>query len=98
MAEVPRAFAEAEWDRPQESLDVVRLRGEVNTQFAELRGDLKANLAETNAKIDQVSSEIGRVDDRLGSLRWGFAVAIPVAVALTVLIFAVVQLVWDIRP
>ena len=87
MAGVPPSFENA-WSIPSESIDVVRLRGEVNTQYAELRGDLKTNSAETNAKID-------RIDERLGSIRWIFALAIPVAIALTILVFAVVSMVLE---
>ena len=87
MVGVPPPFEDA-WSTPLESIDVVRLRGEVNTQYAELRGDLKTNSAETNAKID-------RIDERLGSIRWIFALAIPVAIALTILVFAVVSMVLE---
>ena len=87
MAGVPPSLEDA-WSTPSESIDVVRLRGEVNTQYAELRGDLKTNSAETNAKID-------RIDERLGSIRWIFALAIPVAIALTILVFAVVSMVLE---
>jgi len=69
-------------------MDVVRLRGEVNAQYAELRGELRTSLAETNSKIDLVA-------ERLGSMRWMFALAIPLAVAVTAVIVTVVQLVLE---
>ena len=79
---VPPPFEDA-WNRtPQESIDVVRLRGDTNTQFAELRGDMRAGFADMNSK--------------LGSIRWGFALAIPVTIALTILIVGVSALVFQI--
>ena len=85
---VPSAFQEAFPD-PSESIGLVRLRGEVNTHYAELRGELRTSLAETNGKID-------RIDERLGSIRWGLALAVPVVIALTIVILSVVRIVFDL--
>ena len=90
MAGVPPIWEEG-WSSPEESIDVVRLRGEVNAQYAELRGELRTSLSETNSKIDLVA-------ERLGSMRWMFALAIPLAVAVTAVIVTVVQLLLETGP
>ena len=59
-------------------MDVVRLRGEMNTGFAELRGEVKA------------------IDEKMNRFYWVFALAIPVTVALTILVVGVAALVFEV--
>ena len=82
MAQIPSPFEDAWRNSPQESIDVVRLQGETNTQFAELRGDVKAGFAQTDAAIR--------------GIRWVWALAIPVTIALTILIIGVIALVFQV--
>ena len=79
MAKVPDTFEKA-WGSPEPSpmVEIERLRGETNTQYAELRGEMNMGFERTEKSIAVLSTHVV-------NLRWIIGMIVTVILALGLL-------------